>query len=107
MSSLVIKSDENSPNSTEISTLLPLENIKSKKCSINNLGIMSPEKNINNSPSNSLSEETGSSKDENNPNNSENNIIKIRVIDDNNKIIWSKKNMSLINSKLPKNSLEQ
>ena len=28
MSSLVIKSDENSPNSTEISTLLPLENIK-------------------------------------------------------------------------------
>ena len=95
MSSLVIKSDENSPNSTEISTLLPLENIKSKKCSINNLGIMSPEKNIHNSPSNSLSEETGSSKDENNPNNSENNIIKIRVIDDNNKIIWSKNPFSI------------
>lgn len=90
MSSLVMKSDENSPNSIEISVFLPSEKMKSKKCSMeNNLGIITPKNILNNSPSISLSEQTEQSKDENNPHKSNKNIIKINIID-NNKIFWSK-----------------
>ena len=94
MSSLVIKFDENSPNSNEKYILFPSKNIKSQKCSINNnLGIMTP-KNIYNSPSITLTDETSQSKDENNPKKSNKNIIKIRLID-NGKIIWSKNPFSI------------
>ena len=94
MSSLVIKFDENSPNSNEKYILFPSKNIKSQKCSINNnLGIITP-KNINNSPSITLTDETSQSKDENNPKKSNKNIIKIRLID-NGKIIWSKNPFSI------------
>ena len=94
MSSLAIKSDENSPNSNEISSPFPSKIIKSRKCSIdNNLGIMTP-KNINNPPSSSNTGQIEQRSDENNPNKCSKNIIKVSVID-NSKIIRSKNPFSI------------
>ena len=86
MSSLAIKSKENSLDNNEIEEPLPFKINKAKKCPIKkSIGLITP-KDIDNFPTISF---TGENENENNQNNSNNNIIKINIITES-KITWSK-----------------
>ena len=99
MSSLIIKENENSPNNST----LPIKINITKKCPIKKYrGLITP-KDTDDFSTISFTENKEQFQNENSQNNSSNNIIRIKIVDNNKTIFWSNNPFSIVSNESKEN----